>query len=105
MIGCQGLWTIQSKTESCGHINQVPERRLEQYGRNKETKTNIDQGPTFTQESVLIRGEGPSPTIPGFLMLCCQTVSTYSARVVSTKSPVARLSAYLGMCQEAVVYS
>jgi hypothetical protein len=34
-------------------------------GRNKETKTDTDQSPTFTQESELIKGEGPFPTMPG----------------------------------------
>jgi hypothetical protein len=62
--------------------------------RNNETKT----GSKFTQESELIKGEGPSPATPGLLMLCLQAISTCSARVVSTWSPGCQLIS--GLSQE-----
>jgi hypothetical protein len=49
---------------------------------------------------MLIKWGGPSPATPGFLMLCCQVVSTSLPELLALGRQFHRLSAFSGISQE-----
>jgi hypothetical protein len=91
------LSTLGTKySVTCGHTNWVPQWEAGAVREEREKKG--DQDRFLIKAQCLLRvcaykGGGPSPDMPGFLMLCCQVVSTSLPELLALGLQFHRLSA------------